>query len=268
MKKIFLMLLATIIVGCASTQYIPRTAAEMDEIAYILETYHPELYFYYVEGVLRIKSVSEIVLEDGTSDYIVDYDFVRYNCRTYEEKLAVLEEHYPELYRRYRNGTIVVRSIYKEVDRRTGRIEYNVSYRYNYGSYYEYPYVVIRRGIDPLFTPPPRPRVRPRPQPRPDAEPNNPPRPNDRPIVRPNEQPRRVQPSDRPNNPPTNNQPRVQPNNNQPRQSQPNNQPRVQRNNQPRTQPQSTPRSNGNTSTRSTQGNGGNRQGQGGGGRR
>lgn len=240
MKRFLIILALTLMVSCASTQHVVRTdIVEIDEVAYVLENYYPELFYYYMEGVLQVKSIRENVLADGTVDYDINYEFVRYYYRTYREQMDVLKEYYPELYRRYWNGTIHINSIYKYVDRQSGTIEYSVSYSNHYDSHYGYPYVVIRRGRDPLFPPPSRPeprgpKVRPRPEPRPKNDPGM-----------------------RPVNPP-----RPEPGN------RPNNQPRVQQNNQPRTQQQATPRSNGNTSTRSTQSNGGNRQGQGGGGRR
>ena len=137
MKRFLIILALALVVSCASTQHVVHTdIVEIDEVAYVLENYYPELFYYYMEGVLQVKSIRENVLANGTVDYDINYEFVRYYYRTYREQMDVLKEYYPELYRRYWNGTIHINSIYKYVDRQSGTIEYSVSYSNHYDTHY------------------------------------------------------------------------------------------------------------------------------------
>jgi len=192
MKKIYLAILMTISIvlsSCAATTYASqRPVNEIDNISYVLSTYYPELYYYYTEGVLRVNSLKEVTDANGELSYRVRYDFVRYYYRGYTERMAVLQEGFPELYQMYCNGLIEVNTVYKYVDRDTGTIKHHVSYRrvgdryyYDYPYYNDYYYYRYRR---PLIIRPNPPRPAPRPEPRPEPRPN--------------------QPNVRPNNPPAN----------------------------------------------------------------
>lgn len=209
MKKILTMLMLTVaLVSCATTRYAnQRTVNQMDEVSYVLANYYPQLHEYYMEGVLRVNSLKEIVLQDGTVDYKVKYDFVRYYYRDFNEKMQVVKETYPEIYEMYISGVIDINSVYKYVDRNTGRIKLHVSYSRIYDYYYRHypgayggthiyrygprPYPLAPRRMQPA---PPQPRPEPN-RPRPDARPgndrpNNPPQGNPGGNVRPNNPPR------------------------------------------------------------------------------
>lgn len=191
MKKFLLtlMMMLTILVSCGTTNYVSRrTVNEMDEISYVLANYYPQLHTYYMEGVMDIDSMKEIVLEDGTIDYKIKYHFIRYYYRNYADRIDALKEHFPELYEMYISGVIDINSIYKYVDKDTGIIRHHCSYSRIYDYYYNYyprlggSHIYYRaRPLRQSPPPPPRPRVEPRqnhgPQPGvgPNVRPNNPP---------------------------------------------------------------------------------------------
>lgn len=188
MKKfylILLMILTIIVSSCGTASYASRrTVNEMDEISYVLANYYPQLHNYYMEGVMDVDSMKEIVLEDGTVDYKIKYHFIRYYYRNYSDRIDALKLHFPELYELYVSGVIDINSVYKYVDKNTGVIRHHCSYSRIYDYYYRYypryngvhiNYYRPRVRPTPL---PPRPRVEPQrpPQNRPEARPNNPPR--------------------------------------------------------------------------------------------
>ena len=154
-----------------------------------------------MEGVLRVNSLKEVVLADGTVDYKVKYSFVRYYYRDFNERIAAVKANYPELYDMYISGVIDIDSVYKYVDKETGVIRLKVNYSRIYDYYYRYypgayggtriyhygprVYPLAPRRMQP---PPPQPRPEPN-RPRPDARPGND-RPNNPPAARPNNPPR------------------------------------------------------------------------------
>ena len=197
MKKIFslILVLGMFLSSCGTANYVNGTDVDVygaESIPYVLSNYYPGLYEYYTQGVLRVTSIREITLADGTIDYNVKYKFVKYYYNTHAERMEVVKELYPELYQMYLNGVIDINSVYKYVDRSTGRISYKVSYNriYDYYNYYYSPGYIHRTR--PYYRPPmrysPAPRVRPNPRPtpppanrppqRPNVRPNNPQRPN------------------------------------------------------------------------------------------
>lgn len=183
MKKInlILILIISILSSCASVDtrnYVTAGAVYKDyDISYILETYYPELNYYYQEDVLRIKSIRENTL-NGNISYDVSYEFCRYYYRNHAEIIECLRTRFPELYERYYHGLVDITSLYKYVEKRTGKIRYHVSYRRTYGGYYYTPryhyYGPIPRPI-PYVRPVPRPQP-PRPYVSPQPRPSNPPR--------------------------------------------------------------------------------------------
>lgn len=207
MKKFYVFIMMLImLVSCGTTNYVSRrTVSEMDEISYVLANYYPQLHNYYMEGVLDVDSMKEIVLEDGTVDYKIKYHFMRYYFRNYSDRIETLKVHFPELYEMYVSGVIEINSLYKYVEKSTGRIRYHCNYDRIYDYYYRYypryngtHIYYYRPRVQP---PPPRPRVEPRPEPRPQPG-NRPPeaRPNDRPRDNGNNNGR--QPNVNQNNPP------------------------------------------------------------------
>lgn len=196
MKKFLLtlMMMLTVLVSCGTTNYVSRrTVNEMDEISYVLANYYPQLHEYYMEGVMDVDYMKEVVLEDGTVDYKIKYHFMRYYYKNYSDRIEALKLHFPELYQMYVSGVIEINSLYKYVEKKSGIIRHHCSYSRIYDYYYNYyprlggSHIYYRAR--PLRPAPPRPRVEPNPRPRLDARPNNPPRPQNQPNVRPNNPP-------------------------------------------------------------------------------
>ena len=201
MKKVLLtiIMMLTVLVSCGTTNYVSRrTVNEMDEISYVLANYYPQLHNYYMEGVMDVDSMNEVVLEDGTVDYKINYHFMRYYYRNYSDKIDALKLHFPELYEMYVSGLIEINSLYKYVDKQTGMIKHHCSYSRVYDYYYRYypryngVHIDYYRPRVRPTPPPPRPRVEPQrpPQNKPDVRPNNPPKQNPGGNSRPNNPPR------------------------------------------------------------------------------
>ena len=213
MKRFYLLLVMVLMLAvssCGTARYVSqRSVNEMDEISYVLANYYPQLYAYYMEGVLRINSLKEVVLPDGTVDYKVKYDFVRYYYTDFNEKIAAVKANYPELYEMYVSGVIDLGSVYSYVDRGSGRIRLHVSYSRIYDYYYHY-YPGTYGGLRLHYRPRPYPlaprRMQPPPpqqRPRPEARPNNPQRPQ--PNTGPNNPPRVGNQGGKPATPPQSN---------------------------------------------------------------
>lgn len=219
-KFILSMILALVMMtSCSAQRYVSqRPITQMDEVTYVLANNYPQLHNYYMEGVIRVNSVKEVYLPDGTMDYKVDYRFTRFYYRDIRDKLEIIQVYNPELYDMYVNGVITFGTVYRYVDRQTGEIKLHVTYRYIYDYYYtHYPgvyggtrihyYAPRRYPMAPRRMQPAPPPPRHNPSPRPDVRPhdNRPPQGGNRPDVRPNNPPRQGgnnQPSVRPNNPP------------------------------------------------------------------
>ena len=170
-------MLTMFVTSCGTTSYASRrTVNEMDEISYVLANYYPQLHTYYMEGVLDVDSMKEVVLEDGTVDYKIKYHFMRYYYRNYSDRIDALKLHFPELYEMFVSGVIEINSLYKYVEKDTGVIRHHCSYRRIYDYYYNY---YPRLGGSHIYyrarpLPPPRPAPRPAPNVRPEPRPNNP----------------------------------------------------------------------------------------------
>ena len=185
MKRFLLtiMMMLMVLVSCGTTNYVSRrTVNEMDEISYVLANYYPQLHTYYMEGVMDVTSMKEIILEDGTVDYKINYHFIRYYYRNYSDKMDAVRVHFPELYDMYTKGIIEINSIYKYVDRDTGKIRYHISYRNIYDTYYNtYSGPRYRGYYRPNYRPtpppprhrttPPPPKHKPTPAPKPQSGP-------------------------------------------------------------------------------------------------
>ena len=99
-KLLMLTIISFIIVSCASTASLTYQRIDNEEnIAYVLSTYYPQLYQYYDEGVLKVNSIKEVILEDNIIDYKIKYKFVRrYYYHDYAEMASILKDHFPELF--------------------------------------------------------------------------------------------------------------------------------------------------------------------------
>ena len=131
MKRLIALLTSVLVIAsCATTRYAhERYVTEMDEVSYILANYYPQLHYYLMEGVLRVNSIKEVQLEDGTIDYKVKYNFVKYHYPEFNDRMANLEKYFPDLYKMYISGVVEITSFYKYVDKNTGEVRHHASYR-------------------------------------------------------------------------------------------------------------------------------------------
>ena len=98
------------------------------EITTVLQNYYPQLYEYCEEGVMIIKSLKEVTFDDGSFGYKIKYVFVKRYIED-NEKLEVVKNTYPELYKMYTDGVIDITSVYKYVDKNTGKINVKVVHK-------------------------------------------------------------------------------------------------------------------------------------------
>ena len=146
LKRFYLLfIIALTLVSCGTARHTnQRVVNEAAEISYVLSNYYPHLYNYYLEGVLKVKSLREIPQPDGTLDYDIKYQFVRYYIYDFNEQVEIVRKNFPELYRLCVIGATDINEVYKYVDKRTGKVRYHVSYWQVYDLYYYHypvPYV-------------------------------------------------------------------------------------------------------------------------------
>ena len=157
MRKFALMLLALlsfVFLTCGSGNYVSQAQVYGDEdTEYILYNYHPELYRYYSAGVLRVNSIRQVVRYDGTVDYRVNYDYVRYYYSD-AEKINAVMTYLPDLYVKYINGQIMINYVWRYVE--SGNICHAASYRYYFNSYYSVYYPRVHKYYYMMPLPPPR----------------------------------------------------------------------------------------------------------------
>lgn len=175
-----MMALMVSVSSCGTTRYAnQRSVTAMDEVSYVLANYYPQLHEYYMQGVLKVTSLKEVVLPDGEVDYKVKYNFIRYYYRDFNDRMEAVRTAYPEIYEMYISGVIDINSVYKYVERDTGRIKLHVSYSRIYDYYYRhYPGIyggthiyhygprVYPRAPRRMQPPPPAPRPKPNVKPR------------------------------------------------------------------------------------------------------
>ena len=75
--------MASLLTACGASQYISqRYVDEIDQISSVLANHYPQLYQYYLDGVMNVTYLKEVVLPDGTVDYKLKYRFTRYYFTT------------------------------------------------------------------------------------------------------------------------------------------------------------------------------------------
>ncbi len=195
MRRFLFVIMMVMLAGCGVTRYADGSP-DSERAGIILHDYYPQLYEYYIEGVLRVNSLRHVTLADGTTDYEVRYKLVRYYYPTHTARLSAVETYLPELFNLYIHGMVSIGSVWKYVDPSTGRIMHQAKYQwiynyYPYGPYYGGTYYYGgRRRVRPL--PPPRPGMGRFPEARPphnDRPPQNRPGPGGRPRVQPDQRP-------------------------------------------------------------------------------
>ena len=128
MKKISLLAAIAIASFFAASAYAGQeTITDGEKISEVINDCYPELSDYYNAGVLSIESFTEETLADGSTEYDIRYKFVK-NYYGQDEIDEVLKEQYPDIYGMSKAGLLKDISIYRFVDKATGKILTNVAY--------------------------------------------------------------------------------------------------------------------------------------------
>lgn len=130
MKKFVLVITIMLSLISVSAFAAKEPVIEEEKISEIINECYPDLKDYYEAGVLSIESLTEQFLADGSTEYDIKYKFIN-NYYEGEELTDVLKEQYPDLYAMNEAGLVKDVSIYKFVDKATGKIFNYVAYNRN-----------------------------------------------------------------------------------------------------------------------------------------
>jgi len=98
MKRFLFIIIAALVIlsSCGVSRYqTQRHIYDDNEVALILHDHYPQLYTYYINGYLRVISLKELVLLDGTLDYKLRYEFIYY---PYERGTYIYYRRWPHVY--------------------------------------------------------------------------------------------------------------------------------------------------------------------------
>ena len=127
MKKIIL-LAATFCAFFGTAAFAAQETITNDEnISKVINECYHGLKDYYEAGVMSVESLQQQTLADGSTEYDIKYKFVK-NYYDQGEIEEVLREQYPDIYGMSKAGIIKDISIYRFVDKGTGKILTNVAY--------------------------------------------------------------------------------------------------------------------------------------------
>ena len=127
MKKFVLVITIMLSLISVSAYASKESVVESREVSEIINECYPNLKDYYEAGVLSIESLTRQTLGDGSTEYDIKYKFVN-NYYEGEELTKVLKEQYPDLYTMSKAGLVKDISIYRFVDKATGKILNYVAY--------------------------------------------------------------------------------------------------------------------------------------------
>ena len=140
-----------------------RTVTDPQERVEILRERYPDVYAYNEHGLVKFRKFVEVREPDGSVSYKIDYRTVTRDIVSYQERMAILEAQYPQIYEMFLEGLVHIGTMYEYVAS-DGTIRSHVYwYRTAGDAYYYYDYY---RGIPPIRyrpVPPPAPRVAPAP---------------------------------------------------------------------------------------------------------
>ncbi len=125
------LILSVLLASCSILQgtQAGRRITDTDTQIDVLYSHYPELYAYYAEGLMDIRSMVETTAADGTAEYELQYRLKRRTIRNESEQLFILKDRFPEIYSGVRRGTVSVRKMYEYVDE-NGDIQYHVDCKY------------------------------------------------------------------------------------------------------------------------------------------
>ena len=130
MKKIVLLAALFCTLFCAQAFAEKRNITDSEEIAKVIGEYYPNLDAYYAAGVIDVDSLYEETLSDGSTKYDIKYKF-RKNYYGQDEIDGVLKNEFPDVYAMKAHGVIKDVSVYRFVEKNTGKVLTNVAYNRN-----------------------------------------------------------------------------------------------------------------------------------------
>lgn len=129
-----------ILASCATAKQAKTTRRIITnpyEQATVFLKQYPWLEQHVDEGLVYVSKAVEITHPDGRVDYKISYGFLRKDYTDYSERMSVLKENFPEIYRLYTNGAVIVDELYKYVDKNM-KIQVHIGYRYVTSPTYNY----------------------------------------------------------------------------------------------------------------------------------
>ena len=94
-----------------------------------ITNHHPELNKYYKEGLLNIRRLREMHLDNGETAWDFKYGFREKEIKDYGERMDVLKYSFPEIYRLFCDGKVILEEVKEYVDEDTGSIKYQIEYK-------------------------------------------------------------------------------------------------------------------------------------------
>ena len=130
MKKIAFIAALVCTLFCTPAFAEKKNITDGEEIAKVIGEYYPNLDAYYAAGVIDIDSLCEETLADGSTKYDIKYKF-RKNYYGQDEIDGVLRNEFPDVYAMKEHGVIKDVSVYRFVEKNTGKVLTNVAYNRN-----------------------------------------------------------------------------------------------------------------------------------------
>lgn len=127
MKKIIILAASICAFSATAVFAAQETVTDGEKINQVISDCYPGLKDYYDAGVMSVESLKEQTLADGSTEYDITYKFVK-NYYDQGEIEEVLREQFPDIYGMSKAGLIKDISIYRFVDKATGKILTNVAY--------------------------------------------------------------------------------------------------------------------------------------------
>ena len=129
--KRFIILAAMFCTLFGTTAFAAKeTVTDGKKIERVINNYYPGLKDYYAEGVMRVESLQEETLADGSTEYNIKYKLIK-NYYSQDEIDEVLKVKFPDVYAMKKKGVIKDVSVYRFVEKETGKVLTNVAYNKN-----------------------------------------------------------------------------------------------------------------------------------------
>lgn len=130
MKNLFFIAAIFCTLLCGTAFASDGTIRDEKEISEIISNYYQGLKDYYDSGLIRVESLNETTLFDGSKEYKIKYKYVK-NFYDQSEIDGVLMKEFPRLYSLKKMGLVKDVCVYRYVDKETGEIRTDTAYNRN-----------------------------------------------------------------------------------------------------------------------------------------